>query len=377
MVEGVTTMNLLDSEEFLSDDRLSQIVGRLHSLDKKYIYKQWNEITCDYLSFLKKLYNHFTGKYITDIQSINDPIYISRNNIAALMLPSLPNIICLLTNKDIKCQFINDINLIMKQNCISYLSLYYPYDGCVLFNVSYRCYWYIIDSLLRYGISIKPTIQPKPKQKPIQPKLKTFKVKYYPTPFHHNIFRIIYYKYTEYLKNAVWQEFRIKNPISVHSGTLQYISNNLRDEYEDYIRVCRDADDIVDFFKRVKLFNQLIEYRYAKTSCGLYNQLHFWIRDKYVNEEVYIILEKHDNDTLQWFLKYTDTFKNFDDLAILLYSKRYKSRKRKRLKTFGYPDIDFNGQWHNSYPVIQTGDESIDRQLRDLFTISIAEDYDQ
>ena len=148
---------------WLSDVRLREIKLRLNSIDSKYIHLQWNEITNDYLSFLKELYNHFTGKYIT-IDAIEKLIVVNNEHIAAVMSPSLPNIICLLTDENIKCHYINDINLIIKQNNISYLSVYYPYDGCILFNVPYRCYWYIIDAMLRNGIHPKPKPKPTPKR---------------------------------------------------------------------------------------------------------------------------------------------------------------------------------------------------------------------
>lgn len=357
---------------WLSGVRLREIRLMLNSINPKYTHLQWNETTNDYRSFLKKLYNHFTGKCIT-IDTIKKLIVVNNEHMAVVMSPSLPNIICLLTNENIKCHCINDINLIMKQNSISYLSVYYPYDGCILFNVPYRCYWYIIDAMLRYDIHPNPDPKPTP-TKPTTTatkRLKTFKVKYYPTPFHHNIFSTIYYKYIEYLKNTVWQEFHIKNPSSIRTETLESISIDLHDEYNEYIRTCRITDDIVDFFKRVKIFDQLLGFRYSKAPQGLYNKLHFWIRRQYVNEEVYVILSKHDNDTLQWLLKYTDTFKYFDDWCIALYTKNYKPKKIKRVKTFGYYDLSNNGQWYNSYPVIQTGDEDIDRQLRSIVSTFI------
>lgn len=351
---------------WLSDLRLREIKLLLNSVDWKYKHLQWDEITCDYSSFLKKLYNHFTGDYITVNVSIEKLIVINNERMAAVMEPSLPNIICLLINENTKCHCINDINLIMKQNGISYLQVYHPYDGWVLFNVPYRCYWYIIDAILRNDI-VEFEIHRKPKPEPI----KTFKVEYYPVPFHHNILTIIYHKYIEYLKNIVWQEFHIKNPSSVHEKTLEEISIDLQYEYNEYIRTCGIADDIVNFFKRAKIFNQLIEYRYLKLPYGLYNKLHFWIRERYVNGEVYVILEKHDNDTLQWFLKQTDTFKYFDDWYIKLCRNEYKPKKRERIKTFGYYDLSNKGQWNNSYQVIQTGDEAIDRQLRSLVSTFI------
>ena len=351
------------------DPHVSYILPQIFNRIDISFKHDWDTDAKRYLSFIRLLYTEFTNLEV-GVVHIDQIISINTWYKGVFLSPAFPNIIILSLLGDATPSqqgFINECSPLINHYNIR-LAKSDDIKCLVMFDVPLRLYYPIIDAFFRNDLFMR---WPKPVEyKPPRRK----EITYYLSPFYHDIFTIIYYKYIEYLKNAVWQEFHIKNPSSIHEKALEDISIDLQYEYNEYIRTCGIADDIVDFFKRAKIFNQLIEYRYLKLPYGLYNKLHFWIREKYVNEEVYVILEKHDNDTLQWFLKQTDTFKHFDVWHIGFCRNEYK-KKRKRIKTFGYHDLSTNGQWYNSFPVIHTGDESIDRQLRSIVSTFIEDVY--
>lgn len=247
----------------------------------------------------------------------------------------------------------------------------------VLDNVPFSCYYPILKLFKIDKVKKQPT-QPK------QPRRKS--IKYYPSPFHNNIFRMIYNTYIKYLKAVGHKIFNIKNISTVQPSTMMSISNSLRYEYEYHIIQAHKPRKVVKFFKRVKIFNQLVEHRFHGNTTN-YNKIHFWIRRQYLDIRIYKILKYHDDDTLQWFLKYTDTFKYLTEWRIERYEENIRKQKRikeaeLRLQLQIKPEpiqiknkpVYYHSQWDNSYPVIRSGDENIDRQLRSIVSTFIEDD---
>ena len=86
---------------------------------------------------------------------------------------------------------------------------------------------------------------------------------------------------------------------------------------------------------------------------------------------------------MQWFLKYTDTFKYFDEWRIKRYEDEIRKREEAKLKPKPKPEriqlddepVYYQSHWDNSFPVIQTGDEVIDRQLQSIVSTFIEDVY--
>ena len=139
---------------------------------------------------------------------------------------------------------------------------------------------------------------------------------------------------------------------------------------------------MIQCFKIVKIFNQIAEHRFGRKTTN-YDKIHFWIRRKYSDVRIYKILKYYDNDTLQWFLKYTNTFKYFDEWRIKRYEDEIRKQKEAKLKPKPKPEIIhlddepiyYTSHWDNSFPVIYSGDENIDRQLKSIVSTFIDNTY--
>jgi len=247
----------------------------------------------------------------------------------------------------------------------------------VLNNVPFSCYYPILKLFEINKVKKQPP-------QPTQPRRKS--IKYYPSPFYNDTFRMIYNTYIKYLKAIAHKIFNIKNISTVQPSTMMSISNSLRYEYEYNIIQTHKPRKVVKFFKRVKIFNQLVEHRFHGKTTN-YNKIHFWIRRQYLDIRIYKILKSHDSDTLQWFLEYTDTFKYLTKWRIERYEENIRKQKRikeaeLKLQLQIKPEpiqiknkpVYYHSQWDNSYPVIRSGDETIDRQLRSIVSTFIEDD---
>ena len=251
----------------------------------------------------------------------------------------------------------------------------------VLDNVPFNCYYPILKLFEIDKVKKEP-----PRAVPKQPRRKS--IKYYPSPFHNDTFRMIYHTYIKYLKAVAHKIFDIKNISTVQPSTMEDISKTLRYKYEHDIIKTPKLSKVVKFFKRVKIFNQLVEHRFHGNTTN-YNKIHFWIRRQYLDIRIYKILKAHDNDTLRWFLEYTDTFKYLTEWRIERYEENIRKQKRKkeaelRLQSQIKPEpiqskskqpVYYHSQWDNSFPVMYSGDEDIDRQLRSIVSTFIEDTF--
>lgn len=251
----------------------------------------------------------------------------------------------------------------------------------VLENVPFNCYYPILK-LFEIDEEKKQPMREVPKP----PRRKA--IKYYPSPFYNDTFRMIYYTYIKYLKAVAYKIFDIKNISTVQPSTMEDISRLLRYQYEHDIIKTPKPRKVVKFFKRVKIFNQITEYRFHANTTN-YDRIHFWIRLQYLDIRIYKILKYRDNDTLKWFLEYTDTFKYLTEQRIERYEENIRKQKRikeaeLRLQSQIKPEpiqikskqpVYYHSQWDNSFPVMYSGDEDIDRQLRSIVSTFIEDTF--
>ena len=359
----------------------------IRNIDKiiSYLIKNTTDIQAsNYGSLLSELFNHFHQIHQVLI-SHYDTWRFKYNRIYFTMATELPHriLIAAINNED-------RITPTEKENLQRIIDQYnitldgYQIDDqkvIVLDNVPFNCYYPILKLFEIDEVKKEP-----PRAVPKQPRRKA--IKYYPSPFHNDTFRMIYDTYIKYLKAVAYKIFDIKNISTVQPSTMEDISNTLRYKYEHDIIKTPKLSKVVKFFKRVKIFNQLVEHRFHGNTTN-YNKIHFWIRRQYLDIRIYKILKAHDNDTLQWFLEYTDTFKYLTEWRIERYEENIRKQKRKkeaelRLQSQIKPEpiqikskqpVYYHSQWDNSFPVMYSGDEDIDRQLRSIVSTFIEDTF--
>lgn len=369
----VAPQNITTVDPFVSN-AIPRIFNRIGSSFKH----DWDTTTKRYLSFIRQLYTEFANLdlgavYIDQIISINTwykGVFLS---------PAFPNvlIISLLGDATPSQQgFINECSPLINQYNIK-LAKTNDINCLIMFDVPLRLYYPIIDAFFRNDMFMRWPERVIPKEPKLPPRKE---IKYYPSPFHNDTFRTIHHMYIEYLKAIAYKTFDIRNISTVYTTTMNTIAKSLQYEYEHHIVTTHKRSEIIRFFKRAKVFNQITDYRFAENTVN-HNKIHFWIRRNYSDVRIYKILEKYDNDTLQWFLKYTDTFKYFTKRRIKEYDdikrvqKAEKELKSKTIYVEDEPPEYYHSHWNNSYPIIQTGDENIDRELRSLISTFIDNTY--
>ena len=356
----------------------------IRDIDKiiSYLIKNTTDIhnASNYDSLLSELFNHFHQMQEV-LMSHYDTWRFKYDRIYFTMTTELPHkiIIAAINNEDrITSTEKANLQRIIDQYNIT-LDGYQIDDQkvIVLDNVPFNCYYPILKLFEIDKVKKEP-----PRAVPKQPRRKA--IKYYPSPFHNDTFRMIYHTYIKYLKAVAYKIFDIKNISTVQPSTMENISNTLRYQYEHGIIKTPKPRKVVKFFKRVKIFNQITEYRFHANTTN-YDKIHFWIRLQYLDIRIYKILKAHDNDTLQWFLEHTDTFKYLTEWRIERYEENIRKQKRikeaeLKLQLQVKPEpiqikskqpVYYHSQWDNSFPVMYSGDESIDRQLRSIVSTFI------
>lgn len=356
----------------------------IRDIDKiiSYLIKNTTDIhnASNYDSLLSGLFNHFHQMQEV-LMSHYDTWRFKYDRIYFTMTTELPHkiIIAAINNEDrITSTEKANLQRIIDQYNIT-LDGYQIDDQkvIVLDNVPFNCYYPILKLFEIDKVKKEP-----PRAVPKQPRRKA--IKYYPSPFHNDTFRMIYHTYIKYLKAVAYKIFDIKNISTVQPSTMENISNTLRYQYEHGIIKTPKPRKVVKFFKRVKIFNQITEYRFHANTTN-YDKIHFWIRLQYLDIRIYKILKAHDNDTLQWFLEHTDTFKYLTEWRIERYEENIRKQKRikeaeLKLQLQVKPEpiqikskqpVYYHSQWDNSFPVMYSGDEDIDRQLRSIVSTFI------
>lgn len=357
----------------------------IHNIDKVISYLIKNTDTdihnaCNYESLLSELSYPFRQMHPVNMSHYNTWRF-KYNRIYFTMATELPHriLIAAINNEDrITSTEKESLERIMDQYNIT-LSGYQVENQnvIVLENVPFNCYYPILKLF-----EIDEEKKQPPREVPKQPRRKA--IKYYPSPFHNDTFRMIYDTYIKYLKAVAFKIFNIKNISTVQPSTMEDISRLLRYQYEHDIIKTPKLSKVVKFFKRVKIFNQLVEHRFHANTTN-YNKIHFWIRRQYLDIRIYKILKSRNNDTLQWFLEHTDTFKYLTEQRIERYEENIRKQKRikeaeLRLQSQIKPEpiqskskqpVYYHSQWDNSFPVMYSGDESIDRQLRSIVSTFI------
>lgn len=354
----------------------------IRDIDKiiSYLIKNTTDIhnVSNYDSLLSELFNHFHQMQEV-LMSHYDTWRFKYDRIYFTMTTELPHkiIIAAINNEDrITSTEKENLQRIIDQYNIT-LNGYQIDDQkvIVLDNVPFSCYYPILKLFEINKVKKQPT-QPK------QPRRKS--IKYYPSPFHNDTFRMIYDTYIKYLKAVAYKIFDIKNISTVQPSTMETISNTLRYQYEHDIIKTPKPRKVVKFFKRVKIFNQITAHRFHENTTN-YDKIHFWIRLQYLDIRIYKILKARDNDTLRWFLEYTDTFKYLTEWRIERYEENIRKQKRIKeaelklqlqvkpepIQSKSKQPVYYHSQWDNSFPVMYSGDESIDRQLRSIVSTFI------
>lgn len=361
------------------DPHVSSVIPQIFKKIDHGFKHEWDTIATHYLSFIRLLYTQFT-KLELGVIHIDQIISINTWYKGIFLSPAFPNIIILSLLGDTapsqqgflnECEpLISHYNIrLVKSDDMKYL---------ILFDVPLRLYYPIIDAFFRNNnmyMEYPERVVPKPSKTQ-----RRKEIKYYPSPFYNDVFRMTYSIYVKYLKAMAYKTFDIKNISTIDIATMETISKSLRYEYEHKIIIKSELDEIIKFFKRVKIFNQIVEYRFHRNTFN-YGKIHFWIRLQYIDIRIYKILKYHDNDTLQWFLEHTNTFKYFTKRRIERYEESIRKQmmiKVGKLKLKPEPihfkeeqPVYYHSQWDNSFPVIRSGDENIDRQLRSIVSTFI------
>lgn len=363
------------------DPHVSNVIPQIfNQIDHSFKHK-WDIIATQYLSFIRLLYTQFTQLELGAIH-IDQIISINNWHKGVFLSPAFPNIMILSLLGDTTSSqqgFLNECGPLIRHYNIR-LAKSDDINCLIMFDVPLRLYYPIIDAFFRNNMFMKwpERVVPKPSRRKV--------IKYYPSPFYNDTFRMIYDTYVKYLRAVAYKIFDIKNIATINAETMMTISNLLRYEYEHNIIIKHKPRKVIKFFKRVKIFNQIAEYRFHRNTTT-YNKIHFWIRQQYLDIRIYKILKYHDNDTLQWFLEHTNTFKYLTEWRIERYEENIRKQKRKkaaelRLQQQIKPEpiqiknepVYYHNQWDNSYPVIRSGDENIDRQLRSIVSTFIEVD---
>lgn len=366
----VSPQNITTVDPFVSN-AIPKIFKRI---DRSFKH-DWDTDTTRYLSFIRQLYTEFANLELGAVY-IDQIISINTWHKGVFLSPTFPNImiISLLGDATPSQQgFINECSPLINHYNIK-LAKSDDINCLVMFDVPLKLYYPIIDAFFRNDMYMRWPKPVTPKEyKPPRRK----EIYYYPSTFHDDTFRMLYQTYVKYLKDIASRTFDINNISTVYTATMETLSNSLQYKYEHHIVKTHNRSEIIKFFKIAKIFNQIAEYRFGGKTTN-YDKIHFWIRRKYSDVRIYKILKYHDNDTLQWFLKYTDTFKYFDECRIKRYEdeiRKQKAIKEGKLKpeTIHIDDepIYYQSHWDNSFPVIYSGDENIDRQLRSIVSTFI------
>jgi len=362
------------------DPIVSNAIPRVFNRIDHSFKHDWDTDTTRYLSFIRQLYTEFTNLNLGAVH-ISQIIPINTWYKGVFLSPAFPNIMVLSLLGDVfpsQQGFINECSPLIEHYNIR-LATSDDINCLVMFDVPLKLYYPIIDAFFRNDLRMRWPEQVVPKEPKLPPKKE---VKYYPSPFHDDAFRMIHQIYTKYLKGIAYRTFDIKNISTVYIAKMETLSNSLQYKYEHDIVKSHNHREIIKFFKIAKIFNQITDHRFHQNTTT-YTKIHFWIRRKYSDVRIYKILKSHDNDILQWFLKYTDTFKYFDALRIKKYEDEIRKREEAELKPKPKPVIIqldaeptyYPSHWDNSFPVIQTGDEVIDRQLQSIVSTFIEDVY--
>ena len=371
----VSPQNITTIDPFVSN-AIPKIFNRIDPSFKH----DWDNDTTRYLSFIRQLYTEFARLELGAIR-IDQIISINTWYKGVFLSPAFPNIliVCLLGDGTPSQEgFINECGPLINPYNIK-LAKVDSVNCLIMLDVPLKLYYPIINAFFRNDMRMR---WPKPVT-PKEPKLPRRKeINYYPSPFHNDTFRMLQHMYVKALKDLASRTFDINNISTVYRVTMETISNSLQYQYEHHIINSHNRSEIIKFFKIVKIFNQIAEHRFGRKTTN-YDKIHFWIRRKYSNVRIYKILKYYDNDTLQWFLKYTNTFKYFDEWRIKRYEDEIRKQKEAKLKPKPKPEIIhlddepiyYTSHWDNSFPVIYSGDENIDRQLKSIVSTFIDNTY--